>query len=753
MVSALQLAMYPLRAAALAYACYLAFTIRLYAVNKFGRVIHEFDPWFNFRATEYLVDHGPRAFFDWYDEMVWYPLGRPVGTTIYPGLQFVSAGIFYLLQAIGQPMTINDVCVFVPPLFAIFTTLATGALAYEVFRNADVAVASAAVMAISPAHLMRSIAGGYDNESIAVFAMVLTFYLYVRSLRSPTSGWLGVLTGLSYFFMVAAWGGYVFVLNLIALHGAVTVLIGRYTTQLHLGYTLFYVIGTVLAIQLPIVGWTPLKSMEQLSGLATFALLQLEYAIRLYRWNRVKAYGAAAAAAAVVVAILMPTGYFGPLSARVRGLFVEHTKTGNPLVDSVAEHQATPASMYVRYLHHAYYLGFFGFIGTVIYAVFKRDATDAELFLFLYALTTAYFSRKMVRLLLLLGAPSSIYAGTSVALMCVWSLQQFGIGGSSSGSNGGDGDDDDASTSTSTTTVRSGSSSSSKKGKKAKKTSNTDIGGTFANFKAIYDRADIVRKLVAVLLLFTSVYSALRFYEHCQMIAPPLSQPSVITEGRYRDGTTVIIDDFREAYFWLRDNTPEDARVLSWWDYGYQINGMANRTTIADGNTWNHEHIALLGRALVSDVKTSHKIIRHLADYVLVWSTRYGGNPGDDIAKSPHLARIAGSVYSAIDPAKFSMDRDGRPSPMMANSLIFRAVTYRMEPGTPEFPPGTYKEVKTTKNNMVRIYKVLNVSPKSKAWGKQGHGKRAWIEERPLTDAYPPGLQEVLREKRDFKQH
>jgi hypothetical protein len=23
-----------------------------------GRVIHEFDPWFNFRATEYLVDHG-----------------------------------------------------------------------------------------------------------------------------------------------------------------------------------------------------------------------------------------------------------------------------------------------------------------------------------------------------------------------------------------------------------------------------------------------------------------------------------------------------------------------------------------------------------------------------------------------------------------------------------------------------------------------------------------------------------------------
>ena len=35
---------------------------------------------------------------------------------------------------------------------------------------------------------------------------------------------------------------------------------------------------------------------------------------------------------------------------------------------------------------------------------------------------------------------------------------------------------------------------------------------------------------------------------------------------------------------------------MAWWDYGYQISGVANRTTIADGNTWNHEHIALLGK-------------------------------------------------------------------------------------------------------------------------------------------------------------
>lgn len=33
---------------------------------------------------------------------------------------------------------------------------------------------------------------------------------------------------------------------------------------------------------------------------------------------------------------------------------------------------------------------------------------------------------------------------------------------------------------------------------------------------------------------------------------------------------------------------------MSWWDYGYQIAGMANRTTLVDNNTWNNSHIALV---------------------------------------------------------------------------------------------------------------------------------------------------------------
>ena len=70
------------------------------------------------------------------------------------------------------------------------------------------------------------------------------------------------------------------------------------------------------------------------------------------------------------------------------------------------------------------------------------------------------------------------------------------------------------------------------------------------------------------------------------------SGPSIMLTGRNRDGSPKLIDDWREAYYWLRQNTKEDDQILSWWDYGYQIAGMANRTTVVDNNTWNNTHIA-----------------------------------------------------------------------------------------------------------------------------------------------------------------
>ena len=45
--------------------------------------------------------------------------------------------------------------------------------------------------------------------------------------------------------------------------------------------------------------------------------------------------------------------------------------------------------------------------------------------------------------------------------------------------------------------------------------------------------------------------------------------PSIVLASYNQDGSRHILDDFREAYFWLQMNTPHHSRVMSWWDYGY----------------------------------------------------------------------------------------------------------------------------------------------------------------------------------------
>lgn len=131
--------------------------------------------------------------------------------------------------------------------------------------------------------------------------------------------------------------------------------------------------------------------------------------------------------------------------------------------------------------------------------------------------------------------------------------------------------------------------------------------------------------------------------------AEAYSSPSIILSNRDRSGNRVIIDDFREAYYWLRMNTKPTDKVLSWWDYGYQITGMSNRTVLVDNNTWNNTHIATVGLAMSSNEDDAFEICDRLdAEYVLVIFGGFSYYSGDDINKFLWMVRIAGGVYPHI---------------------------------------------------------------------------------------------------------
>ena len=206
------------------------------------------------------------------------------------------------------------------------------------------------------------------------------------------------------------------------------------------------------------------------------------------------------------------------------------------------------------------------------------------------------------------------------------------------------------------------------------------------------------------------------------------SSPSVVLASQTPDGNQVIIDDFREAYYWLRENTPQDAKVMSWWDYGYQIAGFADRTTLVDNNTWNNTHIATVGKAMASSEERAYPILRkHDVDYVLIIFGGLLGYSGDDLNKFLWMIRISQGLWpDEIQEHKFFSNGeyrvDDQASATMRNCLMYKMSYHRyndlfggragMDRARNAMGPSTsptldtLDEVFTSENWLVRIYQV-----------------------------------------------
>ena len=62
---------------------------------------------------------------------------------------------------------------------------------------------------------------------------------------------------LSYYYMVAAWGGYVFIINIIPIYTVIMMVGGRYSSRLYIAYSVFYTLGSLMAMTVPFVGNPP----------------------------------------------------------------------------------------------------------------------------------------------------------------------------------------------------------------------------------------------------------------------------------------------------------------------------------------------------------------------------------------------------------------------------------------------------------------------------------------------------------------
>jgi dolichyl-diphosphooligosaccharide--protein glycosyltransferase len=309
-----------------------------------------------------------------------------------------------------------------------------------------------------------------------------------------------------------------------------------------------------------------------------------------------------------VLVLLTLSGVIAPWSGRFYSLWdTGYAKIHIPIIASVSEHQPTAWPSFFFDLEMLIWMFPAG-----IYMCFNT-LEDHHVFVIIYGIMASYFAGVMVRLILTLTPVVCVAAAIALsnildAYLSVKTPEDTSAVSTSTADNASD-------PGTLTTSAR-------KKRHNLLDSAKSTMIGIYSNTSKLI--------VVGAFTIYLFV-----FVLHCTWVTSnAYSSPSVVLASRGADGSQHIIDDYREAYYWLRKNTPEDAKIMSWWDYGYQIGGMADRTTLVDNNTWNNTHIATVGKAMSSREEVSYPILRqHDVDYVLIIFGGLLGYSGDDINK------------------------------------------------------------------------------------------------------------------------
>ncbi|KAL3744906.1 hypothetical protein ACJRO7_014076 [Eucalyptus globulus] len=728
----------------------LAFSIRLFSVIKYESVIHEFDPYFNYRVTQFLTKNGIYDFWNWFDDRTWYPLGRVIGGTVYPGLTLTAGTLWWILNSLNIPLSVETVCVFTAPIFSAFASWATYLLTKEV-KGAGAGLMAAALLAMVPSYISRSVAGSYDNEAVAIFALIFTFFLYIKTLNTG-SLFYATLNAISYFYMVCSWGGYTFIINLIPMHALLCIVTGRYSSRLYIAYAPLVVLGTLLAALVPVVGFNAVMTSEHFASFLVFIIIHvvaLVYYIKgilspkMFKVAVTLVLSAGLVVCFAVVAILIALVASSPTmgwSGRSLSLLdPTYASKYIPIIASVSEHQPPTWPSYFMDINVLAFLVPAGIIACFL------PLSDASSFVVLYIVTSVYFSGVMVRLMLVLAPAACILSGIALSeafdtLTRSIKFQLPGISGGNSEANAGDASSASASAQNDVIkadkTEEPAKERPSRKSKKKEKEPVEKPPRNPRNEKKLL----VLPFEASIVGIFLLVLLGAFYVVHCVWAAAEAySAPSIVLTSHSHDGLHVF-DDFREAYAWLSHNTEVDDKVASWWDYGYQTTAMANRTVIVDNNTWNNMHIATVGTAMSSPEKAAWEIFNSLdVKYVLVVFGGLVGYPSDDINKFLWMVRIGGGVFPHIKEPDYLRDGqyriDSEATPTMLNCLMYKLSYYRFvdtdgkafdrvrrtEIGKKHFKLTHFEEVFTTHHWMVRLYKLK--PPKNRLRGKTKKSK------------------------------
>jgi len=571
---------------------------------EYGYELMEFDPFFNFRATEYMVENGFTEYFNWHDDKSWYiraedgQSGRNVSATSQVMLH-TTAAITY--QIFGGTSSLYDFTILFPVVIGSLTVLVIFGLV-RVFAGTAAGLFASLLFAVSLPIILRGTIGWFKSEPLGIFYALLALYFFFSGIRSENKkiAFLKIIFGgIVMTFAMASWGGIQFFIIPLGLFILALPFVRKDHKFLIWSIPLFVGAFLVTAIMFERPGIAFVFGLGGISLIIPTIFLVLCIFIQKISKDENKIRNGLF----LLISILLIGSFlvtiseeldFLPLpSFRYLNALNPFLTTLDPLTDSVAEHATT--SIQLSFFFHSILL-IFSAIGAWFLLskkisssiIFKRN--DMRAFVLIMGITGVYVSSAFIRL--------EVFASISLIFL-------------------------------------------------------TSIGLSIL-IKEIFKinlskKKNYSLKISSIVIIFILFTIPLVYPTNTNWINAIDFPPTILNGGT----TYPPSNDWIETLEWIKMNTPEDSIVASWWDYGYWISTVTERTTLIDNATLSTWQIAKVAEIFMSTPDEAWNLLTGWdVDYVVVFVAAqrvdgsYDGNSiyilngGGDESKKSWFMRI-----------------------------------------------------------------------------------------------------------------
>ena len=501
----------------------LSFMIRAQPLEH-GFELSEFDPFFNYRATQFMVENGLPAYLEWNDDLSWHPYGRDISATSQVMLHTTTTMLY---QTFGIGSSLYDFTIWFPVVISSLTTI----IIFVVVRTIGGTTAglfASLFFAISPILVLRGSLGWFKSEPLGLFYGLLAVYLLLSGIKSDkgkvsiakiVGG--AILLG----FGLASWGGVQFFILPIGLFFLALPFMRKDNKFILWTSVIFTSVFLLVTVSFEKTGFAFISGLSGFFLIGCNAFLVACIVIRRISNKAQLRNGLALLGGAIIAGIaIVSSGMIGLPSFRYLNAANPFLITTDVLTDSVSEHATTTIDISFYFLS---ILMVFAGIGA--WLLFQKKVNhslkikgEMAAFALIIGFLGIYFSSAFVRL--------EVFGSISVIIL-------------------------------------------------------SSIGISILISKILkgeHKPTSVVTKISFLVIIVALLVVPMAYPERNWSNSNAANPATILNSGT---SFNISTNDWPDAMQWLKENTPEDAVIAAWWDYGYWISTLSERKTLSDNAT------------------------------------------------------------------------------------------------------------------------------------------------------------------------